>query len=268
MRKRIAACGLAVVLGCALVGLSLGPTSGQTGLNCTAAPLATVLAQLPDNTQNLILPSNLRNALCSAWFQADELAAASAVSATDIVTVFRGGTPYAATITQIGQIGSVGPAGPQGPQGATGPTGPAGPAGSGGGGGGAQGPAGPTGATGPSGPQGPAGATGPAGAAGSTVYPATVVVVTTGTTNSASVGQAIYWNKGTGSASAQTIPTCGTGIKGQMVAVVDEKGDAATNNITVTPSSGTILNASNFIINSALESLVLQCDGGSNWVVM
>lgn len=273
MLKRTAAFGLA-----ALVALALWygrwtpePAYAQVPASCTASTLAAALAGLPDNTQGVVFPINVRNALCSNWFQVLQVNPASAVSSADLILVSRSGQPFAATVAQIGAIAGVGPAGPQGPIGPTGPAGPQGPAGSGGGGGGGVGPQGPAGPTGPQGAQGPAGATGPQGPAGSgaaSVYPGNVRVLMSGASDTASAGDAVYWNKTSGSVSAQTIPSCVSAIKGQMVAVVDEKGDSATNNITITPAAGTILGSANFVINSGNGSAVLQCDGTSNWVLL
>jgi hypothetical protein len=105
------------------------------------------------------------------------------------------------------------------------------------------------------------------GPCGTSAYPTSPVIVGSGN-NMASVGQAIYWNKSVGSASAAGIPTCSSGIAGQMIAEIDEKGDAAANNITITPLSGTILGQPAFVMNSGFESAVLQCDGVSNWVIL
>ncbi|NOG70502.1 hypothetical protein [Roseicella sp. DB1501] len=78
----------------------------------------------------------------------------------------------------------------------------------------------------------------------------------------------ILVNKGTGSATTINIPTCTTGgtIDGRILRIADEKGDAATNNITITPTSGTVQNAASLAISANYGKAILQCDGASgNW---
>lgn len=78
----------------------------------------------------------------------------------------------------------------------------------------------------------------------------------------------IAWDKASGSASAESLFACASGIDGKVYVIKDEKGDAATNNITITPVSGTIEGASNAVLNSNNASVTLQCDASTtNWVV-
>lgn len=93
--------------------------------------------------------------------------------------------------------------------------------------------------------------------------------VTSGASDTATAADfLIAWDKASGSASTENIPACASGIDGTMYVVVDEKGDAGTNNITVTPASGTILNTSSLVMNVNLSSITLQCDGSqTNWIV-
>jgi hypothetical protein len=75
-------------------------------------------------------------------------------------------------------------------------------------------------------------------------------------------------DKTSGSATAESLFACASGIDGTIYVIKDEKGDAATNNITITPVSGTIEGASTAVINSNGASITIQCDGSkTNWVV-
>lgn len=78
----------------------------------------------------------------------------------------------------------------------------------------------------------------------------------------------IKWVKATGSASAESIPACVSGIRGRVLVVKDGKGDAAANPITVTPSAGTVDGAASYAVNTARGAVTLQCDGGGDWSVL
>lgn len=74
--------------------------------------------------------------------------------------------------------------------------------------------------------------------------------VTSGATISMlSTDDVLIVNKTTGSATAVTLPASPT--TGMRIVVKDAKGDANTNNITVSPAAGTIDGAANFLINAA-----------------
>lgn len=53
-------------------------------------------------------------------------------------------------------------------------------------------------------------------------------------------------------------------IRGQQIIIADESGNAATNNITITPSAGLINGAATFVIKENYASAVLIFDG-TNW---
>lgn len=53
---------------------------------------------------------------------------------------------------------------------------------------------------------------------------------------------------------------------GQMVQVIDKKGDAAANNITITAASGTINGGANLVINTNKGTAWLVKDGATTWV--
>lgn len=92
--------------------------------------------------------------------------------------------------------------------------------------------------------------------------------VTSGSTDTVlATDYLIAIDKASGSATGETLFACASGIDGQIYIFKDEKGDAATNNITITPASGTIEGASTAVMNSNGASLTVQCDGSTtNWV--
>jgi hypothetical protein len=78
----------------------------------------------------------------------------------------------------------------------------------------------------------------------------------------------ISWASGSGAAKAQSIPGCnGASRLGAKFVIKDQQGDAATNNITVTPTSGTIDGAATAVINTNKGFLRMNCDGGTNYVL-
>lgn len=66
---------------------------------------------------------------------------------------------------------------------------------------------------------------------------------------------------------AITLKGCTAADKARSVTITDGDNNANTYNITVTPSTGTINNASSYAITSNSATLTLACDGNSNWVV-
>ncbi|WP_437871510.1 hypothetical protein ACSD7O_24720 [Methylorubrum extorquens] len=77
----------------------------------------------------------------------------------------------------------------------------------------------------------------------------------------------IVVNKSASSPTAVTALACSSTYKGRTIVVQDGKGDAATNNITITPASGTINGTLSKVINTAYGFARMQCDGGTNWLV-
>lgn len=77
----------------------------------------------------------------------------------------------------------------------------------------------------------------------------TVRVVTAAGAITASTETILAVNKTVGAATALTLTS--TPIKGFIYIVKDAKGDANTNNITISPASGTIDGASNKVISTA-----------------
>ncbi|MGI4942491.1 MAG: hypothetical protein ACRYHQ_18315 [Janthinobacterium lividum] len=94
-------------------------------------------------------------------------------------------------------------------------------------------------------------------------------IVTSGASDTAlAADTTIKWVKATGSASAEGIPACVSGIRGRVLVVKDGKGDAAANPITVTPAAGTVDGAASYTVNTARGAVTLQCDGGGDWSVL
>lgn len=98
-----------------------------------------------------------------------------------------------------------------------------------------------------------------------------VTVVPTGATftSGASVTMSttsLVINKASGSATAVTLPVAPVTWT-QTYRIKDGKGDAATNNITVTPSSGTIDNQASVVMSINGMSLDFAFDGTNWWLV-
>lgn len=72
-------------------------------------------------------------------------------------------------------------------------------------------------------------------------------------------------NKTSGSPTAVTLPAAPVPFA-QEYTVKDGKGDAATNNITITPSSGLIDNAASFVMNVNFALFSFFFDGTNWWV--
>ena len=65
-------------------------------------------------------------------------------------------------------------------------------------------------------------------------------------------------------AAAVTLPA---NTAGRVVTVKDEQGNAGTQNITVTPASGTIDGSANYVINTNYGSITVYCNG-TNWFII
>lgn len=107
----------------------------------------------------------------------------------------------------------------------------------------------------------------PSGGSGNTTLP--VRIITSGSTDTAALSDyEIVWDKTSGSASAETLPACNAANNGRLFVVTDGKGDAATNNITVAASSGTITNQANYLLYLNTQSATFHCNGGkTNYTV-
>lgn len=78
------------------------------------------------------------------------------------------------------------------------------------------------------------------------------VITATGAYNILSTDDQVVINKTVGGATTVNLPTSPT--TGRTLTVKDGKGDAATNNITVTPAAGNIDGSSTFVINVNYQS--------------
>lgn len=100
---------------------------------------------------------------------------------------------------------------------------------------------------------------------GSGTQTVTVRVVTAaGTITITSADHVVAVNKTTGAATAVTLPA---GVTGQTYVIKDMKGDAVTNNITITPAAGTIDGAGTLVISANYGSKTLVYNGAS-WSVV
>jgi hypothetical protein len=92
--------------------------------------------------------------------------------------------------------------------------------------------------------------------------------ITTGSSDAAGANdQTIVWASVTAAAKAESIPACSTSVRADIF-VKDEQGTAATYNITITPTSGTIEGAATYVISTAKGAVRLRCDGAGNYMVM
>jgi hypothetical protein len=73
-------------------------------------------------------------------------------------------------------------------------------------------------------------------------------------------------NKTSGSATAVTLPSSPVAWT-QTYTVKDGKGDAGTNNITLTPASGTIDGQANYVMQIPRQAVSLLSDG-TNWYIV
>jgi hypothetical protein len=90
----------------------------------------------------------------------------------------------------------------------------------------------------------------------------TRVVTASGTITQAATDHIIIVNKTTGAAT--TLNLMASPATGFVCTIKDGKGDAATNNITITPNAGTIDGAASVVMSSNYASVDL-CFNGTNW---
>lgn len=91
------------------------------------------------------------------------------------------------------------------------------------------------------------------------------VVTAAGAVTVTAADYTVEVNKTTGAATAVNLPA--TPVTGQHFYIKDGKGDAATNNITVTPAAGNIDGSATYVINQAYGAVEIQYDG-TKWVVL
>lgn len=93
--------------------------------------------------------------------------------------------------------------------------------------------------------------------------------VTSGANDTATTADGtVAWNSSTASGKAETIYACSAGVQGRTLTIVDQIGTASKFFITITPASGTIDNGPSVAISTTTQGVTVQCDGGSNWVVI
>lgn len=90
------------------------------------------------------------------------------------------------------------------------------------------------------------------------------VVTATGAVTVTSADDIVVVNKGTGAATTVNLPA---GVTGTVFTIKDGKGDAATNNITVTPAAGNIDGAGTFVMNNNYQSVSLVYNG-TEWNII
>lgn len=91
-----------------------------------------------------------------------------------------------------------------------------------------------------------------------------VVTAAGAVTVSATTDYCIVVNKTTGAATTVNLPAVAAGL---TFVIKDGKGDAATNNITLTPAAGTIDGAATKVMNLNYDSMTVICDGTNWWVI-
>lgn len=80
------------------------------------------------------------------------------------------------------------------------------------------------------------------------------VITAAGAITVAVTDDVVVVNKTVGAASAVALPA---GVTGQVFVIKDGKGDAAANNITITPAAGTIDGAATYVMNTNYQSVTL-----------
>lgn len=94
-------------------------------------------------------------------------------------------------------------------------------------------------------------------------------IVASGSSDTATLADGtIVWDKGSGSPSSENLPACTAALKGRIFTVKDGKGDAATNNITVSAPSSSIDGGEAYDIDQPHAAATFQCDGVSTWQVI
>lgn len=93
------------------------------------------------------------------------------------------------------------------------------------------------------------------------------VVTAGGAVTVSATDYTVVINKTSGAATAVSLPTPSTANTGQVFRIKDGKGDAGTNNITITPVSGLIDGVSNYVIATNKDYVTVQSDGSNYWIV-
>ncbi len=93
--------------------------------------------------------------------------------------------------------------------------------------------------------------------------------VTSGSTDTATTADStINWLSASGAAKTETLPGCTASISGIELWIKDSQGDAHSNPIALTPSSGTIDGAASVSIDVNFGAGHVRCDGShTNWMM-
>ncbi len=92
------------------------------------------------------------------------------------------------------------------------------------------------------------------------------VALTTPVTVAAATDYAVVTDLTTPGAVAVNLPA---GVDGQVFVIVDGKGDAGTNNITITPAAGTIAGSATLVLTHNRQTVMLQYHTGTtDWKVL
>lgn len=86
------------------------------------------------------------------------------------------------------------------------------------------------------------------------------IVTASGTITVTTADHFVEVNKATGAATTVSLPACNSN-SGLQVTILDGKGDANINNITLTPSAGNINGATTFVMNVSRQSETVLWDG-------
>lgn len=87
------------------------------------------------------------------------------------------------------------------------------------------------------------------------------VVTAAGAVTVTTADYAVFINKTVGAATAVSLPANASGL---TFRIADDKGDAAANNITITPAAGLIDGAATKVLNTNWQAVTLMGDG-TNW---
>lgn len=100
---------------------------------------------------------------------------------------------------------------------------------------------------------------------GQSIYSPTTVFTGTGNYTASATDYVVVINKVTGAATGVTLPS--TPTIGRLVLVKDGKGDAGTNNITVSPAAGTIDGVASIVMDQPYEAYEFVYNG-TNWNIV
>lgn len=91
------------------------------------------------------------------------------------------------------------------------------------------------------------------------------VVTAAGAVTVATTDYVVAINKTVGAATVVNLPA--SPATGQTFIIKDKKGDAASNNITITPAAGTIDGSGTFVMSSNRQTVTVTYDG-SEWIII